>query len=80
MTNTVYSWNSVPDASPPLLVITMTGNDGLQHYVTDDAAVQGRRAGRYVTVCGREIVAASLCAPDGVTCSSCASWGGRWSS
>lgn len=60
---------------PP--VVTMTDTAGRQHYVTDDAAAAGRRSGRYVGVCGSVVVAASLTAPDGYPCCSCARWGGE---
>lgn len=57
-------------------VIVMTGTDGQQHYVTEDAAASGRRSGRYVGVCGRDIVPASLTTPDGAACHECALWAG----
>lgn len=42
------------------------------HWVTDDAAAAGRRSGgRYVAVCGLEVLPASLTTPERSYCSSC---------
>lgn len=57
-------------------VVTMTdARHGARHYLTDDAASAGRGTGRYIAVCGAEILAASISAPDGRACPWCASWG-----
>lgn len=37
---------------------------GGMHLITEDAIVAGRRAGRYMAVCGVEVLAASLTAPE----------------
>jgi hypothetical protein len=63
--------------APPSVVV-MTDVAGVQHFVTDDAAVRGRRTGCYPGVCGRQVVAASLTAPDGTACPSCRTWADRW--
>jgi hypothetical protein len=63
-------------AAAAVPVITMTGTDGQRHYVTEDAAAGGRRSGRYVGACGREIIPASLTVTDGAPCRSCGLWAG----
>lgn len=46
--------------------------DGTAPLVADDAVAAGRRAGgRYVAVCGVEILAASLATPERTHCRSC---------
>lgn len=46
------------------------------HLVTDAAVAAGRRAdaGRYVSVCGVVVLAASLTTPESSYCASCAYW------
>lgn len=44
------------------------------HLMTDDAAVAGRRVGRYVAICGAEVLAASLATPESGYCRSCVRW------
>jgi hypothetical protein len=61
---------------PTAAVIVMTCVDGWQHYVTEGAAVDGRRSGRYLSVCGCAFIPASLTTPDGAACRSCAVWAG----
>lgn len=56
------------------VTVMTAADDSQQHYVTDCAAASGHRTGRYQTVCGCEILAASLTAPDGYACPSCVSW------
>ena len=50
---------------------------GRTHLVRDDAVVAGRRAGRYVAVCGAVLLAASLTAPGDTYCRRCADWAKR---
>jgi hypothetical protein len=46
------------------------------HRVTDEAFAAGRHAGgRYVTVCGAEVLPASLTAPPRRYCPACEWWG-----
>ncbi len=49
---------------------------GDAHLVTSDAVGSGCRAGRYVTVCGAVVVAASLTAAEKKYCRSCLGWQG----
>jgi hypothetical protein len=41
------------------------------HLVTDTAMAAGRLAGRYAALCGCEVIAASLTAPDRHHCRTC---------
>lgn len=50
---------------------------GDAHLVTDEAMVAGRRAGRYVTVCGTVALAASLTAEADRLCDACRDWARR---
>lgn len=52
----------------------MTESGGLTHLVTDEAMAAGRSRGRYATVCGCEILAASLLAEDSECCRPCQRW------
>lgn len=47
---------------------------GEAHQVTADSLDSGRVTGRYVAVCGAEVLAASLTAPPTRYCRSCAEW------
>jgi hypothetical protein len=44
---------------------------GTEHLITDESAAEHRHAGRYLALCGTEVVAASLTAPAGGRCGSC---------
>jgi hypothetical protein len=44
------------------------------HFVTEEAAAAGRAVGRYVAICGRVVLAASLTAPETSYCGSCVYW------
>jgi hypothetical protein len=44
------------------------------HFVTDEAAAAGRPRGRYVAICGRVVLAASLTTPETSYCGSCVYW------
>lgn len=48
------------------------GPTGIEHRVTDDAFAVGRRAGgRYIALCGAQVVPASLTAPARSHCPTC---------
>jgi hypothetical protein len=48
------------------------------HFVTDTEAAAGRaKFGRYVAICGKTVLAASLTAPETSYCSSCLYWRGK---
>jgi hypothetical protein len=44
------------------------------HFVTPEDAAAGRAVGRYVAICGRAVLAASLTTPETSYCSSCVYW------
>lgn len=46
--------------------------DELAHDVEDSEVLSGRPHGRYIAMCGAAVVPASLTAPDGRSCRSCA--------
>jgi hypothetical protein len=52
-------------------LLAVTDADGIAHLVTDAAMAAGRRAGRYAAVCGAEVIAASLTAPEFSRCRGC---------
>lgn len=56
-------------------VLTMTdARTGDAHLVTEDAMLTGRQAGRYASVCGAEVLPASLTTAERGYCRSCAQW------
>ncbi|MGH7929731.1 MAG: hypothetical protein ACREQV_18265 [Candidatus Binatia bacterium] len=59
------------------VVALVDARTGRTHLVRDDAVVAGRGAGRYVAVCEAVVLAASLTAPGGKYCRSCAAWATR---
>lgn len=54
-----------------MLFLPMTNATGGAHLVTEEAAVTGRRAGRYVALCGAVVLAASLTTPERRYCVRC---------
>ena len=55
----------------PLVFAVTDARVGTGHLVTQDAMAAGRRAGRYVALCGGEVLAASLTAGESGHCRSC---------
>ncbi|MGH3845010.1 MAG: hypothetical protein ACRDS0_26775 [Pseudonocardiaceae bacterium] len=54
------------------VAVPVTGAlDGFEHLVAEEAMAPGN-AGRYATLCGREVWAAALAAPAGLRCPACA--------
>ena len=47
------------------------------HLMIEKAAIVGRLVGRYLTVCGVEVLAASLTTPESGYCRSCVRWAAR---
>jgi hypothetical protein len=43
----------------------------VEHLITDESAVAHRHAGRYLAVCGAQVLAASLTAPQRSRCPAC---------
>jgi len=60
-------------ATEVVRLITMTDVMGITHLLTDDAMIAGRPSGRYVAVCGDEVLAGSLTTPERDYCRPC-----RW--
>lgn len=60
-------------AARPRAIALTDALSHIAHRVTDDAAAAGRRSGggRYVAVCGIEVLPASLTTPERAHCSSC---------
>ena len=61
-------------SAPALVLFTVTGTDGVAHLIAEDAMAAGRRAGRYLAVCGAQVLAASLTSPEHGRCRSCRRW------
>lgn len=58
-------------SAPVVLRYTVTDTERIAHLVTDDAMAAGRPAGRYVAVCGTEVLPASLTVPESRRCPAC---------
>lgn len=71
-----YARGRTPAAVAPValrLVALTDVRTGAAHLVTDEAMVAGRRAGgRYIAVCGVDVLPASLTAPERRSCHHCA--------
>lgn len=64
---------TTPAATVPRLVALTDVYTGAAHLVTDEAMAAGRRAaGRYVAICGADMLPASLTAPERRICPHCA--------
>jgi hypothetical protein len=62
-------------ATETVPVFAMTDADTFcAHFVTEQDAAAGRAAGRYVAICGRVVVAASLTTSETSYCGSCVYW------
>jgi hypothetical protein len=46
----------------------------VEHLVTDESAREHRHSGRYLALCGVQVLAASLTATDRGRCPRCATW------
>ncbi|MGH3853747.1 MAG: hypothetical protein ACRDR6_09640 [Pseudonocardiaceae bacterium] len=56
-------------------VFAMTdANTRAAHFVADEDVTAGRAVGRYVAICGRLVIAASLTTPETSYCDSCLYW------
>ncbi|MGH3903409.1 MAG: hypothetical protein ACRDTE_04335 [Pseudonocardiaceae bacterium] len=53
-------------------VIAVTDLSGCTHLVAEDRFITGCRAGRFVAVCGDQVLAASLATEERERCSKCA--------
>lgn len=62
-------------SAPALMLFAVTDNAGTAHLVAEDAMAAGGHAGRYLAVCGDQVLAASLTTPEGGCCRSCRRWG-----
>jgi hypothetical protein len=64
--------------APPRPIAMTDATTGIAHRVTDESVAAGRRAGgRYVAVCGAQVLAASLTMPERDQCQSCQSCTGE---
>jgi hypothetical protein len=64
--------------APPRSIAMVDATTGTEHRVTDESVAAGRRAGgRYVAVCGAQVLAASLTMPERDQCQSCQSCTGE---
>lgn len=62
-------------ATETVPVFAMTDADTFcAHFVTEQDAAAGCAAGRYVAICGRVVIAASLATPETSYCGSCVYW------
>lgn len=65
--------------APEMVLFVLTeARTGLAHLVTEDSMILGRHLGRYVTCCGREVLASSLAAPESGPCRPCRRWRAGW--
>ena len=68
----------VVTAPPRLIAMMVDARTGTAHRVTDESVAAGRRAGgRYVAVCGAQVLAANLTMPERDQCPSCQSCTGE---
>ncbi|MCA1672218.1 MAG: hypothetical protein LC799_08465 [Actinobacteria bacterium] len=58
-------------AAVGLLTEMVDSRTGCAHLVSERAVAAGRRAGRYVAVCAREVIPASLTTPERDRCLDC---------
>jgi hypothetical protein len=66
---------SAPVAVPRMLVAEVTdARTRRAHLVTERAFTAGCRVGRFVPVCGDEVLAASVATPDVGLCWGCREW------
>lgn len=54
-----------------VLFLPMTDATATVHLISEDAAARGRRAGRYLALCGAVVLAASLATPEQRHCPRC---------
>ena len=55
-------------------MFAVTDTEGTAHLVAEEAMAAGRRGGRYLAVCGTQVLAASLTTPEHGSCRSCRCW------
>jgi hypothetical protein len=61
----------MPSAHQHRLIRIVDARTSMEHLVTDESVVAHRHAGRYLAVCGAQVLAASLTAPQRSWCSAC---------
>lgn len=49
----------------------------IEHSMTDESAARHRHSGRYLALCGVQVLAASLATPSRGRCGACVKWGAR---
>jgi hypothetical protein len=61
----------MPSAHQHRPVRIVDARRSMEHLVTDESVVAHRHAGRYLAVCGAQVLAASLTAPQRSRCPEC---------
>jgi hypothetical protein len=61
----------MPSAHQHHLTGMVDAETSVEHLITDESAVAHRHAGRYLAVCGAQVLAASLTAPQRSRCPAC---------
>jgi hypothetical protein len=64
---------AIPVPRGPRPVGIIDAKTHIEHLMTDESAVAYRHSGRYLALCGVEVLAASLAAPDRGRCPMCTS-------
>lgn len=59
-------------SAPAQRLLTIINAQGTTHLVTDEAMTAGHRTGRYLALCGQQVLTASLTAPERTYCRTCA--------
>jgi hypothetical protein len=61
----------MPSAHQHRPIRIVEARTSMEHLITDESAVAHRHAGRYLAVCGAQVLAASLAAPERRLCLMC---------
>lgn len=59
-------------SAPAQRLLTLTDTNGIAHLVTDESMTAGHHAGRYLTLCRKRVLTASLTTPPQPHCRDCA--------
>jgi hypothetical protein len=65
---------SIPVQRRPRPLGIIDAQTHIEHLMTDESARTHRHSGRYPALCGVQVLAASLAAPDRGRCPRCATW------
>jgi hypothetical protein len=61
----------IPSAHQHRPIRIVDARTSMEHLITDESAVAYRHAGRYLALCGAQVLAASLTAPQRSRCPAC---------